>query len=60
MSRSALAQAAVADDQLERLGDHRLRAGMPADDMIKIGVKTSLPYLFEPLMGDLQNARREE
>jgi len=43
VSRSTLAQVAVADDQLERLGDHRLRAGMPANDMIKIGERTSSP-----------------
>ena len=55
-----LVHVAVTDEQLERLGDHRLQPGMPADVMIKTGERTALEYLFQPLLDSLDHAWREE
>ena len=55
-----LVNVAVPDEQLERLGDHRLQPGMPADVMIKTGERTALQYLFQPLLDSLDHAWREE
>jgi multidrug efflux pump subunit AcrA (membrane-fusion protein) len=55
-----LVHVSVPDEQLERLGDHRLQPGMPADVMIKTGDRTALQYLFQPLLDSLDHAWRDE
>lgn len=44
-----LARVIVSDEEMARLGDLSLRAGMPADVMIKTGERTPVQYLMKPL-----------
>lgn len=55
-----LARIAVADEQLARLGQHRLYPGMPAEVMIRTGERTTLQYLAQPFVERIERAWREE
>ena len=54
-----LARISVADEEAARLGDHKLHPGMPADVMIKTGMRTALDYLVQPLRDSIMRAWRE-
>jgi HlyD family type I secretion membrane fusion protein len=55
-----IARAAVADEQVARLGERKLQPGMPAEVMIKTGDTTALHYLAQPLLDGMNRAWREE
>ena len=53
------ARVVVSDNEVARLGDHQLQAGMPAQVMIKTGERTALQYLAQPLIDSMNVAWRE-
>lgn len=55
-----LARIRVTDEEVKRLGDHRLQPGMPAEIMIKTGERTAFQYLMQPFTDSLEKAWREE
>ncbi|MEQ9606183.1 MAG: HlyD family type I secretion periplasmic adaptor subunit [Kiloniellaceae bacterium] len=54
-----LARVLVSDEEVARLGGQKLHPGMPADVMIKTGVRTALDYLVQPLRDSIMRAWRE-
>ena len=50
----------VSEEEVKRLGDHRLQPGMPAEIMIKTGERTAFQYLLQPFVDSLEKAWREE
>lgn len=49
----------VPEEEMARLGDVHLRAGMPADIMVKTGERTPLQYLAKPLADALARSWKE-
>ena len=49
----------ISQDQLEKLGEHVLVPGMPAEVFIKTGEQTPIAYLTEPLRQSFRQAWRE-
>jgi HlyD family secretion protein len=47
-------------EELSRLGNLRLVAGMPAEAFIQTGERTTLSYLVKPLTDQMKRAFREE
>lgn len=45
--------------ELDRIGDKRLKPGMPAEVFIQTGARTALSYLIKPLTDQLMRAFRE-
>jgi multidrug efflux pump subunit AcrA (membrane-fusion protein) len=45
--------------ELDRLGDHQLGPGMPAEVMILTGERTLVDYLVQPIMDSFARALRE-
>lgn len=54
-----LAQVEVSYDELEKLGDQRVGAGMPAEIVIPTGTRTMMDYLIKPLTDALQHGLNE-
>ncbi len=54
-----LAHVTVPGTQIDRLGDRELQPGMPADVLIKIGARTPLDYLMQPITDSMNKAWRE-
>lgn len=50
---------ALSDAELKRLGDRKIRPGMPADVQIRTTDRTALSYLIKPLRDQLEKAFRE-
>lgn len=46
-------------EELERVGDKKLKPGMPAEVFIQTGARTALSYLVKPLTDQLMRAFRE-
>lgn len=44
----------------KKLGDNKIRAGMPADVFIKTGERTLLSYMIKPMIDRMHSALREE
>ena len=55
-----LARIAVAEGELERLGELKVLPGMPAEVMIKTGERTFVDYLLQPILDGLNRSFREE
>ncbi len=55
-----LASIEVEAAELLHLGDHKLQPGMPAETMIKTGVRTAMAYLLQPLSDSMNRAWREQ
>lgn len=51
-----LALVEVPDQELAKLGGNQLRAGMPADVMIRTGTRTALDYLTRPISDAVSRA----
>jgi membrane fusion protein, epimerase transport system len=49
----------VTPEALEKAGDLRLQAGMPAEVFIKATARTTLQYLFDPISSYLRRSMRE-
>jgi HlyD family secretion protein len=45
--------------ELEKLGDHKLRPGMPAEAFIQTSAQTPLSYFLKPLTDQFAHALRE-
>ncbi|MGL5948564.1 MAG: HlyD family type I secretion periplasmic adaptor subunit [Aeromonas sp.] len=54
-----LAQVHVTDEGLKLLSVNKIKAGMPANVVIKTGERTFLNYLFKPMLNRLQLAFKE-
>ena len=54
-----LARVSVGQDQLARLGNFQVVAGMPADVIIKTGERTFFQYLMKPILDRLVYAFKE-
>lgn len=54
-----LAHVTVPKPQIQRLGDRQLQPGMPADVLIKVGERTPLDYLMQPITDSMRKAWRE-
>jgi len=50
----------VSDNEIRRLGSHKLQPGAPAAVMIKTGERTALAYLTQPLSDSIDRAWREQ
>jgi HlyD family secretion protein/epimerase transport system membrane fusion protein len=50
----------ISQDQLDRLGDHRLHSGMAVEAMIKRGEQSVLRYLMKPLIDSLSRSFKEK
>ncbi|MBB4285731.1 HlyD family type I secretion periplasmic adaptor subunit [Roseospira goensis] len=50
----------VPDEELAKLGDQRLTAGMPADVVVKIGERTMLDYIVKPMTDYFAKAFTEQ
>lgn len=50
----------VSDDELVKLGDSRLQAGMPAEVLIQTGERTVLDYFIRPLRDSMSRAMVEK
>jgi HlyD family type I secretion membrane fusion protein len=50
----------VSDNEIRRLGSHKLQPGTPAAVMIKTGERTALAYLTQPLSDSIDRAWREQ
>jgi len=53
-------QVEVPDEELEKLGDQTLTAGMPAEVVIKVGERTMLDYIIKPMTDYLAKAFTEQ
>ncbi|SIS93063.1 HlyD family type I secretion periplasmic adaptor subunit [Neptunomonas antarctica] len=54
-----LARFEVTPDGMEKLGEHQMQAGMPADIVIKTGERSMLRYLLDPLLKRMNFAMKE-
>lgn len=50
----------LTNEELERLGTHKLVPGMPAEVFVQTGRRTALSYLMKPLADQIEKAFREE
>jgi HlyD family type I secretion membrane fusion protein len=50
----------IAQDQLDRLGEHRLHSGMAVEAMVKRGEQSVLHYLMKPLLDSLSRSFKEK
>jgi HlyD family secretion protein/epimerase transport system membrane fusion protein len=50
----------VSDNEIRKLGSHKLQPGAPAAVMIKTGERTALAYLTQPLSDSINRAWREQ
>ena len=55
-----LLKVGVDDDELDKLGETRVQAGMPVEVMVKTGERTVLRYLMDPLINSLGRTFRED
>lgn len=55
-----LARVVVSDEELTKLGSEELRAGMPAEIIIKVGERTALNYVVKPLTDAMVRAFKEQ
>jgi len=55
-----LLRVGVDDDELDKLGETRIQAGMPVEVMVKTGERTMLRYLMDPLVNSLGRTFKEE
>lgn len=55
-----LAQVSVTDKGMKLLGDHQIKAGMPANITIKTGERTLLSYLVKPLLERFDKSFKEQ
>lgn len=53
-------QVVVPDEELSKLGDQTLTAGMPADVVVKIGERTMLDYIVKPMTDYFAKAFTEQ
>jgi HlyD family secretion protein len=54
-----LARIALPEEELAKLGQHKLVPGMPADVQIRTADRTALSYLVKPLADQIEKAFRE-
>ena len=50
----------VPESEIDKLGDHRLQAGMPAEVLIQTGERTVLDYFITPLQDSMSRAMVEK
>ena len=50
----------IAQDQLDRLGDHKLHSGQAVEAMVKRGEQSVLRYLMKPLVDSLTHSFKEK
>jgi HlyD family type I secretion membrane fusion protein len=50
----------IAQDQLDRLGEHRLQSGMAVEAMVKRGEQSVMHYLMKPLIDSLSRSFKEK
>lgn len=50
----------IAQDQLDRLGDHKLHSGMAVEAMVKRGEQSVIHYLMKPLLDSLSRSFKEK
>ena len=50
----------IAQDQLDRLGDHKLHSGMAVEAMIKRGEQSVMRYLLKPLVDSVTHSFKEK
>ena len=50
----------IAQDQLDRLGDHKLHSGMMVEAMVERGEQTVIHYLLKPLIDSLSRSFKEK
>ncbi len=55
-----LVRVAMTEDEIKRLGDVKLKPGMPVEAFIQTGERTMLSYLVKPLRDQLQRTFREK
>jgi membrane fusion protein, epimerase transport system len=55
-----VAHVRVALEELQRAGNLKLQAGMPAEVFIQTNARTGLEYLLDPILGFLQRSMREQ
>lgn len=55
-----LAQVAVTADGMDKLGNNRIRPGMPATVTIKTGERNLMSYLMKPLLDRIDGAFKEQ
>lgn len=55
-----LAEVRISDDEMARLGDNRLRPGMPLEVFIATEDRTAISYLAKPLLDQFERALREQ
>jgi protease secretion system membrane fusion protein len=53
-------QVEVTPEGEKKLGDNKIRAGMPADVFVKTGERTLLSYMIKPISDRLHSALRED
>jgi len=49
----------LTEDQVKRLGDNKLKPGMPAESFVQTGERTPLDYLLQPLSDQIARTFRE-
>ena len=49
----------ISAEEIAKLGEHKLKAGMPAEAFIQTDARTPLSYLVKPLTDQLEHAWRE-
>lgn len=55
-----LAEISISDDEMAKLGDNRLRPGMPLEVFIATEDRTAISYIAKPLLDQFQRALREQ
>jgi HlyD family type I secretion membrane fusion protein len=50
----------ISQDQLDRLGDHKLHSGMAVEAMIKRGEQSVMRYLMKPLVDSITHSFKEK
>lgn len=55
-----LARVSLTPEGMKELGDRQMRAGMPAEVVIRTGERTVLTYLLHPLLKRMASAMKEE
>ena len=55
-----LAQISVSDEEMAKLGDNKLRPGMPLEVFITTEDRTAISYLAKPLLDQFERALREQ
>ena len=53
-------EVAVLPEELAKLGELKLRPGMPAEAFIQTAARSPLSYLLRPLLDQINHAMRED